>query len=214
VDQVGDALIVGVGVDRGHEAVVDAELLVQHLRDRRDAVRRARGVRKDLISREQRLVVHAHHHHPVDLVLGRHGEQDLLRARGDVLLAVGLGREDAGRLDGAVDVQVLPGELGRVLLREDLDRLPVDRERARARGHLVVEAPEDRVVLEQMGEPGRIGEIVDRDDLEVLRPRPHDAEDVAADAAEAVDADPDRHVPGSSPGRRLRSRARNERPEA
>ena len=40
-------LVAGVGVDGGHEALLDADRVVQHLGDRRQAVGRARGVGDD-----------------------------------------------------------------------------------------------------------------------------------------------------------------------
>ena len=46
---VEDALVVGVGVDRRHEARLDADEVVQDLGDGREAVGRARGVRDDLV---------------------------------------------------------------------------------------------------------------------------------------------------------------------
>ena len=41
VEHVGQDLVVGVGVDGGHEPMHDADLLVQHLRQRRQAIGRA-----------------------------------------------------------------------------------------------------------------------------------------------------------------------------
>ena len=41
MDLVQDLLIVGVGVNRGHEAALDADAVVQHLGDGSEAVRRA-----------------------------------------------------------------------------------------------------------------------------------------------------------------------------
>ena len=50
-------LVVRVRVDRRHDAVHDAERLVQDLRDRREAVRRARRVRDDVVLRRVVLLV-------------------------------------------------------------------------------------------------------------------------------------------------------------
>ena len=57
---------------------------------------------------------------------------------------------------------------------------------------LRVQVAEHRVVLQQVRERVRAGQIVDGDEVDVLvaERRPHD---VAADAAETVDPDPDRH---------------------
>ena len=52
VRQVEDLLVVRVRVDRRHEPLLDAvSSSCEHLRDRRDAVRRARGVRDDVVLR-------------------------------------------------------------------------------------------------------------------------------------------------------------------
>src|SRR5207253_10232979 len=61
VGQVEDALVVGVGVDGGHQAAPDAERLVQHLGDGGEAVGGARGVGDDGVpGRVVGAVVHAH----------------------------------------------------------------------------------------------------------------------------------------------------------
>ena len=44
---VDQALVVGVGVHRGHQAVLDPERVVQNLHERRQTIRRARSVRDD-----------------------------------------------------------------------------------------------------------------------------------------------------------------------
>ncbi len=49
VRQVEELLVVGVGVDRVHEAVHDAEVLMDHFGERREAVRGAGGVRDDVV---------------------------------------------------------------------------------------------------------------------------------------------------------------------
>ncbi len=84
VGYVGQALVVGVGMDGREDALLDAERLVQHPGDRRKAVRGARGVRDDPVLGPQRAVVDPDHDHGVDLVLGRHGEDHLARARLEV----------------------------------------------------------------------------------------------------------------------------------
>ena len=69
-----------VGVDRGHDAVLDADGVVQHLRHRGQAVRRARRVRDDVVLLGVvGVVVHAQHERHVGVAGGR-GDDDLLRA--------------------------------------------------------------------------------------------------------------------------------------
>src|SRR6188768_1887651 len=59
VIDVGQALVVRVRVDRRHQAVDDADLVVEHLRERRKAVRGARRVRDDRVLFLQYVVVNA-----------------------------------------------------------------------------------------------------------------------------------------------------------
>ena len=49
VGQVKDALVVGVGVNGGHQATHDAELVVDNLGGRRQAVGGAGGVGDDMV---------------------------------------------------------------------------------------------------------------------------------------------------------------------
>src|SRR5690606_6882193 len=51
VGAVLEVLVARVRVDRGHEATLDAEGLVEDLREGREAVRGARGVRHDVLRR-------------------------------------------------------------------------------------------------------------------------------------------------------------------
>ena len=77
--------------------------------------------------------------------------------------------------------------LAGVALGEDFDGFAVDDDGVFGGGDFVFEVAEDGVVLEQVGEGGRGGEVVDRDELDV-RVAEGRAKDVAADAAEAVNS--------------------------
>jgi hypothetical protein len=57
VRRVEQALVARVGVDRRHEAVLDADRVVDRLGERREAVRRAGGERDDLVGALVVLVV-------------------------------------------------------------------------------------------------------------------------------------------------------------
>ncbi len=97
--------------------------------------------------------------------------------------------EQAGRLDHHVDAEVAPGQRRRIALGEDLQLLAVDRQRSLPRLHRAWEAPQDRVVLEQVGESAGVGDVVDGDEVEVRARGVGGAEEVASDPTEAVDAD-------------------------
>ena len=107
---------------------------------------------------------------------------------------VGVG-EDAGRLEDDVDAEVVPRQGRRVLLREDLDLAAVD-DRARRRcARRCPGRPVGRVVLEQQRVHLGVDQVVDGDDFDVRRALDDRLERLAADAAEAVDADAGRHGP-------------------
>ena len=108
------------------------------------------------------------------------------------LIAIG---EPPGGLEHQIDAQILPRELGGILLREDLDRVAVHHDGVVLGSTTSPSyAAMDRVVLEKMGQRRGIGDVVHRDEVDVLGAhllsRPHH---VAPDPAEAVDPDLDAH---------------------
>jgi hypothetical protein len=102
------------------------------------------------------------------------------------------------------------GQVRRVLLGEGAEGPVADGDVLVGVGH-VAEAAEDRVVLEQVGERLVVGEVVGADDLDVGGAGRvgglHGAVEVAADAAEAVDAHADGHC-GAPQGQSSFSRRR------
>src|SRR6266540_4229853 len=102
------------------------------------------------------------------------------------------------------------------------DRLAVHADRGFVEAHLAVEYTEGGVVLQQVREGAVVGQVVDGHDLDVALAAAGSvacgAVEVAADAAEAVDAYSDGHAPsccwrysglrGSGPRRRDRRRSR------
>merc|ERR1719387_937955 len=126
-------------------------------------------------------------------VLGGRGDDHLLGAAVDVLHAVGRRREGAGGLADVLDAGVLPRDLRGVARRGERDGQAVDGEAAFNDLAGAREAAVDRVVLEQvlhvLGRHGRV-DVLEHERLTVHG----DAHDLAADAAEAVDAQLDRGV--------------------
>src|SRR6201999_2748080 len=159
-------LVLGVGVHGGHQALDDAEVLQQDLGHRRHAVGGAGGVGDDLVvGRVVLVVVDAHDDGDV-LLLGGGGDDHLLGAAGDVRLGGRAGHEAAGGLDHDVHPEVTPGQVGRVALGEDLDRLVADDDRVALDGDRLGEPPGDRVVLQQVGHRLQVGQVVGGGDLE------------------------------------------------
>jgi hypothetical protein len=80
VADVDGDLVVGVGVDGGHQALLDADGVGQDLGDRGQAVGRARGVGDDGHVGLQRAFVDTHDDGGVDVVAARGGDQHALGA--------------------------------------------------------------------------------------------------------------------------------------
>jgi hypothetical protein len=180
----------GDGVDGGHEALLEAELIVHDLGQGSEAVGGARGVGHDVHGGLVLLLVDAHDEHGG--ISGGGGDDDLLGATGHVLGGTVGGGEDAGGLDDVVSTSRSPLDLGGVHLVEDLDGLAID-------GDLIVtvlgndagELSVDGVVLEHVlhvvgGDEGVVhGDNVDHG---VVLGGAHDK---TADTSETVDANVD-----------------------
>ena len=205
---VEDHLVLGVRVDRGHEPGLDAEGVVEHLRDWREAVRRAGGVRDDVVlGRVVGAVVDADADRDVLVLRGR-CDHDLAGTGIEVPLGAHGVREEPGGLDDDVDAEVAPRKTLRVAFRKHLDGAPVDRDAVRSDSNCARKAPEHTVVLEQVGEHLGSGDVVDRDDLELRRAFSGGPEHVASDAAEAVDANFHSHA-GQPPAAPISAIARS-----
>ncbi len=96
-------------------------------------------------------------------------------------------------LDDQVDTEVAPRQPLWVTLCEDGEPASVDGDLVALGAHRPGKPAEDGVVLEQVGEGGGVGEVVDGDDLELGVALARGAIDVASDPAEAVDANLDSH---------------------
>ena len=123
-------------MDRGHQPVPDPHRLVQHLRRRREAVGRARGVGDDvmIVGVVDVVEVDAEHDRGVRRVgaLGRRGDDHLARTRLEVLGCVGPRAELASGLDHHVDAELLPRQRCRDRSRPAPGR-PCRRSRCRRR---------------------------------------------------------------------------------
>ena len=189
VHLVERGLVIGVGMHRCHEAFVDADGVVEHLRDRRQTVGGARGGGDDFVVRRELVVIDAIDHGEIDAVGGRRND-DALGAGSNVRGGLVLRGEDPRALQRNIDPEVLPRQRRRILdgghldqAVADADGVALDRHLARKAAVHGIEAQEMRIGLDR-------GEIVDADDLDIGAPRFGDGtQHVAADAAEPVDAD-------------------------
>ena len=144
----------GVGVDGGHQTLSNSEaFLEQHVHDRGQAVCGAGGVGHDVMIRAVvEMVVHAHHHGEI-LVLGRGGNNHLLRAGFDVALGLFAIGEEAGGFDHHVHAEFFPRQLRRGRGFDHLDLGTIHHE-----GFIVlmadftIERALSGIVFEQVGE--------------------------------------------------------------
>ncbi len=180
--------------------------LVQHLRDGRQAVGGARRVAEDVMALGvvHRLEVHADHDRRVQRLgaLGGGGDDHLARARRQVLGGRGARAVAPGRLDHHVDAELPPRQLGDLRLGQRAHAPSADHDLPAGGLDRPREGAVDGVVAQQVRERGRIGEIVDRDDLqlraqyisEARASLVGDAKHAASDAAETVDGDSSGHL--------------------
>src|SRR6266508_3724120 len=132
------------------------------------------------------VVVDAEHDRDVG-VGGGSRDDDLLRAGVEVLLrAVAVG-EKARRLDDELDFEVPPGQRAWVLLREHLQLGLTGLDDAVSDLDVVLELPEDGVVLQEMSHRLDITQVVDRDDVEGPAALEVSPEEVPPDPPETVD---------------------------
>jgi hypothetical protein len=101
--------------------------------------------------------------------------------------------EAPGGFEHDVHAERFPRELRRILLARDFHAFAVDHERVAIGTHVAVESSVHRVVLEEVRERRRVGEIVHRDELEVGFLRERRAQHQAPDPTEPVDPDFDGH---------------------
>ena len=102
------------------------------------------------------------------LVLSGSGDDHLLRTRRKMFGRSITVTEMTGRLDDDVDAEVRPRELSGVALAEDCDLVAVDHQAAVGDVDAARVVPVHRVVFEQVSERRRVGEIVHRDEVDVL----------------------------------------------
>ena len=199
---VEERLAVGVGVDGGDQAAMEAEAVVQHLDHRSQAVGGAARVGDDVVAvGVVGVVVDAEHQSDVDVLAWR-AHDHLAGAGGQVAARALAVTEEAGRLDDHVHPQLPPWQAARVALGEHADQPAIDhqplvRDLDRSRIRAV-----HRVVLEEMGQGARVHQVVHGDELDVGGVLPGEgAQHVAADAAESVDGESNRHGWRCLPGR-------------
>ena len=166
-------------------------VLVHDLGHRGETVRRAGGVRDDPVSLRVVDLVEVDAEGDRDVRLLRGGGDDHLPRAGQVLGGVCAGAEPSSRLDDDVHVELVPRQAGRVRLTRRFDAVAVDDDRRVADLDRVVERAVDRVVLQELSDQVRVGDVVDRHPFDVGFTLIGRAERGATGAAEAIDGNPD-----------------------
>ena len=185
---VEDHLITRVGVDRRHDAALDRSEIIERLRHRCKAVRRAGSRRNNLVILRQTLVVDIKDDRREIIARGS-GDNNLLRAGLEVCRSLVLCRVEARALEHNIDIVLAPGNLCGIRLRINIDLLAVDRDGVLARGHgvRVLITPLRGIVLQEMCEHLRARQIVDRDDL-IAGSIEHLTERETTDTAKTIDS--------------------------
>ena len=150
----------------------------------------------------QLVVVDAQHAGQVGTVLGRSAEDHPLGTGPQVGVVAGLELavffpfatgEKAGAFDDHVDLQVAPGELGRVAFGQGPDFLAVDDDVFVVEADLAGITAVGAVVFEQHGQRFVVGQIVDGDDLELRAAAHQIPEHQPADPAKTVNRNANCH---------------------
>jgi hypothetical protein len=107
-----------------------------------------------------------------------------------------LGGEETRAFEHDVDTQLAPGNQGRVALGEDADAVAIDEHIVAIDGDDAGKLAVHRVVARQMGVRLGVAQVVDGDDGDILLLAAFikRAQDIAADAAIAIDGNFDGHA--------------------
>ena len=137
------------GVDGGHEALLDAKVLMNDLGEGGEAIGGARGVGHNIGGAIVGRVVDAHHKHGG---VGRGGgDDDLLGAASEMGRGLLDGSEDAGGLAHDLGAGRAPANVGGVALGVELDALVADDEAVAVDDDLSRVGAVDGIVLELVG---------------------------------------------------------------
>lgn len=183
------------GMDRGHESLHDAEVVMDDLGQGCQAVGGAGGIADDLEGVVILLMVHAHHKHGG---IGRRGRDD--DPLGPTLqVSPGLlhGREDTSGLHNIRSTSITPFDVGGISLLEDGDGLSIDDKLPVLRLDCAVELAVGGIILEHVDHVVEVNEgVIDGDNVHFARVKSSPG-DQAPDAAKSVHSDLHHRVSGT-----------------
>ena len=106
-----------------------------------------------------------------------------------------LGSKKSGAFEHHVNAQLAPGQFGRIAIGEHAYAIAVHHQAVTVDHHAAIEATVHRIVARQVGIGLRVTQVVDGHDLHIVTSGRlvMSAQDVAADAAVAIDGDFDGH---------------------
>src|SRR5438105_7140570 len=180
-------------MNSGHGPADDFEFIMNDFCDGREAIRRARSVRDDVMfSRIVLVMVNSQHDGEV-FIFGGRGDDDLLHRAAHMFLGVrGIGKS-SGRLNHHLGAHRFPRQLGRIFFRKHANVFFTYFDGVLPGCDLVWQIAKNRVVFEQMCEGFWVGKIVDRNELKIGIVE-RGAQYVAADASKTIDSYSDSHV--------------------
>jgi hypothetical protein len=181
----------GGGVNGGHQAVGNAEVIVQDLGHGSQTVGGAAGVGDEGHVGGVGVLIDAHDEHG-GIILGGGGHHHVLGTSGDVAGGLLLGQEQARGLDDVLGADLLPGQVGRVTLSVHGDTAAIDDNALVAGGHVGLEPAVHGVVLQHICQIVGRAKVVDAHDLD-LRVLQAAAQDHTADPAKSIDTNFNAH---------------------
>ncbi|MPN49832.1 hypothetical protein SDC9_197455 [bioreactor metagenome] len=153
-------------MDGGHETALDAEAVIEDLRDGGEAVRGAGGVGDDVLSGIG-LAVHAEDEHR-GAVLGGSGHDDFLGAGLDVGFGCYLVKKETCGFDNYVGSDFVPLEVRGIFFLCKADLFAVDDKICAFDFDIAAELTVNRVILQHVCEVIGFEKVVDSDDFDVL----------------------------------------------
>ena len=180
------------GMHGGHQATLDAPVVVQHFGDWGQAVGGAGGCGNDGFTGVFGVVYAIHEHRGV--VLGRCGLDHLLGTGFEVCLAGFCGQEETGAIDHDVRARFVPLQVGGITLGRQTNFLAVNNHAAAVNGDIAIEAAMHGVVLQHVSQVFGLQQVIDGDDFDVFEVLRYGAEYHAADTAKTIDTDFNCHV--------------------
>jgi len=182
----------GGRVNGGHETGLDAEVVIENLGDRSEAVGGARCVGNDLLALVGIGVDTAYEHVSLTTVftlLGRSGENYILSACLEMLLGTIHGQIETGGLNDVLGAYLSPLDVLCIPLSEDADILSVYNESVIILyGNLTVETAVHGIILKKISEIVNRKKVVDRNYFYIILVGllESGAEDETADTTESV----------------------------